>query len=218
MNQILCKFTLQSCTSNRFAVATFAARTTQNLIYATTPHSTMERTYFALWYRLHGRDRYLIWFSEHGPDVDGDHDGVAIAPDGSVPSFRSIAQLRRYAQAHDLAPMSDEKARLHNLDVLARWLRSKSRTRSNHVDCEAFLAAWNLFADLSRSVAGSFNSDRKRTSVIYGKLFWANMNWMAPPGECFIPYWRGREICLMHEVLADGLQLFPKHVRLSRQD
>lgn len=107
----------------------------------------------------------------------------------------------------------------HDLDVLARWLRSKRRTRARHVDCCEFLAAWNLFGDLSRSLGASFDADHNRTGRIYGKLLWgSNLPSMTPPGEKFMPYWPGREVDTMHEVLSDGLALFRANVRLNRED
>ena len=179
----------------------------------------MARMDYALWYRLGNRDRYLIWCSQALDWSGEDRDGVLITPGRVVPCFLSMPALRSYAQKHSAAPMSDEEPLLHDLDILAHWLRSKRRTRARHVDCDAFLAAWNLFGDLSLSLGASFDADKERTRRIYLKLFYGNnLPAVTPPGEWFVPYWSGREMDMMHEVLSHGLALFRASVRLSRED
>lgn len=177
----------------------------------------MERTHFALRYRLGSRDRDLIWFSHLDDRSDEDHDGVFVAPGGSMPCFASLQELRAYAEAQALTPLDDGSHRLHDLDVLACWLHSKRRTRARHVDCPAFLSAWNLFADLSLSLGASFDADHRRTQRVYDKLFWGNnLPALTPPGRFYVPIWPKHEVKLMHQVLADGLTLFRASVRLAR--
>jgi hypothetical protein len=162
----------------------------------------MTQTYYRLWYRLDDADSYLIWFSN-------DVDGVVTQADGTVPSFHNQDALCTYAIARQI--MLDEmEPLLHDLDVVAQWLR---RSFSAEVDCDAFLTAWNLFADLAISVNGDFDRERKRTQHVYEKLFWGNnLPAVTPPGKHYTPLWSDDEVLLMREVLTNGLQLFRKHV------
>jgi hypothetical protein len=160
------------------------------------------RMYYRLWYRLDGADSYLIWYSN-------DHDGVVIDPDGTVPSFHSFTQLYAYAAAHQIEIVKEEPL-LHDLDHLAAWLV----TPFTDIDCDVFLAAWNLFGDISLSVGGHFEPDQQQTQHIYGKLFWGNnLPAMTPPGEHYTPEWTDDEVKLMKDTLSYGLQLFRKVVR-----
>ncbi len=164
----------------------------------------MGRTHFILWYRLDQRDRYLLWYFN-------ERDGVVVDATKHIPVFRAQADLRAYAAAHDL-PIKQEQPILHDLDTVTRWLRRKRPTR---IDCHAFLAAWNLLADVSASVSGTFDPDKASTERIYGKLFWgSNLPALTPPGEHFVPYWSGKERQEMREVLREGLFLFRNHIRL----
>ena|SRR5207249_3055821 len=170
----------------------------------------MERMYFALRYRLDKKDRYLISFTA---DVDNS-DGVAVNADGTIPIFVSKTDLMSYAQTNGFTSTKFEESRLHNLDVIAKWLNMKKMKRSRRVDCMQFLSAWNLFADASKSVGSDFDLDRERTLKIYEKLFWGN-NLMAvtPPGKFYVPIWSAREIEIIHEVMSHGLSMFRHHVK-----
>lgn len=162
----------------------------------------MTQTYYHLWYRLDNADGYLIWFSD-------DVDGAIIQADGTVPSFGNQDALRAYASMHQIT-LDEMEPLLHDLDVVAQWLR---RSFSAEVDCDAFLTAWNLFADLALSVNRNFDSDYKRSKQVYEKLFWGNnLPVVAPTGKHYIPLWSDDEVLLMREVLTNGLRLFRKHV------
>jgi hypothetical protein len=63
----------------------------------------MERTHFTLWYRLHGEDRYLIWFS------GGDRDGVFLDSNGGIPTFPDKDSLHEFARLNNLT-IQQEKA------------------------------------------------------------------------------------------------------------
>jgi hypothetical protein len=162
----------------------------------------MSRTYFRLWYRLDGADGYLIWFSN-------DEDGVVIEPDGSAPAFGDLAALHTYADSQGL-DLCIEEPILHDLDSVAAWLARPVRA----IDCDAFLTAWNLFADLAASTGAGFEPDDERTRQIYDKLFWGNnLPTLTPPGEHYVPRWRAAERRRISEVLGAGLALFRSRVR-----
>ena len=165
---------------------------------------TTSNTYYCLWYRLDGTDGYLIWYSNN-------HDGVVVQLGGTVPSFRSPALLHDYAAAHQIV-IAEEEPMLHDLDCIEAWLCTP--TISSVIDCDAFLAAWNLFGDISVSVNGNFDRDHKKTQNIYDKLFWGNnLPAITPPGKHYTPIWSDEELQVLREVLANGLQLFRQVIR-----
>jgi hypothetical protein len=165
----------------------------------------MSRTYFRLWYRLDGADGYLIWFSN-------EEDGVVVAPNGTAPAFRDLAALQAYADSQHLDLLIEEPI-LHDLDNVAAWL-----ARPVHaIDCDVFLTAWNLFADLAASTGAGFAPDDERTRQIYEKLFWDNnLPSMTPPGERYVPRWSAAERRTLRAVLGSGLALFRGRVRWER--
>jgi hypothetical protein len=175
--------------------------------------ASMKRLHYPLWYRLGNKDRYLIWFNAV---EDGDLDGVVLGTDSKVPIFVSLQALSDYAQAERIVLEQSEPI-LHNLDVVVRWLRIKRSKPEGPtaVDCNAFLAAWNLFADFSRSVGGNFDADKPRTQKIYDKLFWGNnLPSMTPTGKWYVPLWRRREKRIIREVMSQGLQMFRANTKL----
>lgn len=166
----------------------------------------MTQAHYTLRYRLDQRTCYLLWYSNDG-------DGVVVDASGHIPVFSAQADLRAYAVMHALT-ITQEQPILHNLDAVTNWLRRKRPTQP---DCNAFLGAWNLLADVSNSVGGSFDPDKERTVHLYRKLFWgSNLPVMTPPGEHFEPHWSGKEYQEMREVLRGDLSLFRSHTRLRR--
>jgi hypothetical protein len=157
----------------------------------------MTAEYYILWYRLDALDKYLIWYTN-------DEDGVLLR-EGKIPVFNGQARLIEFAAANGINVQAEE-ARLHDLDVIAKWLCCPNGTT---VKCSAFNAAWNLFADVSRSVKGEFDQDQKETNKIYEKLFCGlNLPAVTPEGKEYEPIWTKREVELLCEVLTQGLELF----------
>lgn len=166
----------------------------------------MSPLYFALWYRLNASNRYLIWYTS-------DTDGLVINNRGCIPSFDSLAALYAYAQSCELM-IQDEKPILHDLDYLETWLATAATTT---VDCNHLLAAWNLFADISSSVAGDFDSDKHKTNACYQKLFGGSdtaNDVLRPENEpIFIPQWSKASTEMIHKILSSGLTMFKRMVQ-----
>jgi hypothetical protein len=157
----------------------------------------MNRKYYICWYCLDSQHRFLIWYSN-------DKDGV-LAEHGKVPSFSSQEELFRYALTH-LIDIQAEQPFLHDLDKVARWLDGPS---ADSIDCQAFSAAWNLFADVSSSVGDNFDSDPKLTQKVYDKIFYGlNLPAVTPEDKLYEPVWTIEEVQLIREVLGRGLNLF----------
>ena len=169
----------------------------------------MIRTYYAVRYLLDGKIRFLIWHT--GDEADG----ACLGEDGAVSVFKTLAELVRCAQAHDLSPLELGEQHFHNLDVVRVWLKRK---RPGQINCEAFLNAWNLLGDVSASVDSGFDPDRDRTRNIYHKLFWgSNIPAITPPGKYFTPLWSGAEVLVMRDILGAGLARFRNCVRLRTE-
>lgn len=175
----------------------------------------MKKFYYPSWYRLDNKDRYLIWYSIQ--EGNEDLDGVVLDSNGKIPIFVSLDDLFRYAQAENI-PLEQEEPHLHNLDAVIKWFEVKRSKPEGPtaINCDEFLAAWNLFSDVSRSINGDFDADRDRTRKITTKLFWGN-NWpsVTPEGECYIPLWSRNEKTIIREVLLQGLQMFRNSIRLQ---
>lgn len=162
------------------------------------------RLYYAVRFRLDHEERWLLWHTLD--DAEGNEpDGVAVSQSGTLLVFHSQQSLTTYAHAEELL-LNDEDPAFFNLDVVVHWL---GRKRPVKLDCEAFLNAWNLLADVSASIGGDFDTDKARTQQIYHKLFWgSNISAVTPVGRHFTPVWRGRESRIIREVLREGLAMF----------
>jgi hypothetical protein len=163
----------------------------------------MGRKYYILRYRLDGADSYLIWYTN-------EEDSVFVDEAGIVPSFKDTDTLLKYAVGRGIG-LVPEEPKLHNLDVLERWLREKEE---GLIDPDSFNGAWNLFADMSRSIGGGFDADRELTREIYDKLFWGcNLPVVTPKGKRYDPVWTKRELRAMREVLGSGMEMFRRSVK-----
>lgn len=163
----------------------------------------MSREYYSLWFRLDNLDSYLIWF-----EGENELDGVVVDGNAKVPCFHNNEDLISYAVSSNLSVATDSTI-LHNIDIVSAWLERKNET----VDCKNFLEAWNLFEDVSQSVNGNFDINRRLTLNIYEKLFWGNnIPVVTPDGESYDPIWTKREVKIIREVLAVGLSLFREKI------
>jgi hypothetical protein len=180
------------------------------MTYSAPNDSNGDVGYFALFYQLDAKRRYLIWISEAQDSALVD--SVALDEGGFIPTFEDAAHLRRYADLNHYR-LQDEEPILHDLDWVAAWTKS---TREP-INCENALAAWNLFGDVARSVGGrgvAFESLESRQTTIYNKLFWGNnLPSMTPNGCHYIPDWSADEIALLAEILTTGLDLFMSNSR-----
>ena len=131
-----------------------------------------------------------------------------------MPVFISRAELVDYAESKDFVPVDASDPILLNLDVVAKWIKIKKMKRARQVDCVQFLNAWNLFADLSKSINGNFDSNQDHTQKIYSKLFWGNnLPAITPEGRFYVPLWSRQELEIMHQVLKQGLLMFRQHTK-----
>jgi hypothetical protein len=146
---------------------------------------------------------YFIWFSN-------EKDGVCCEPDGEIAAFNDLESLRKYAEVQNIL-IRDEEAFCLNLDKIEESLKQPLF----EVDCVDFLNAWNLFTDVSVSLKGNFDSERKATEKIYDKLFWGNnLPAVTPEGEFYTPIWSRKELEIIREVLQKGFILFRSSLKI----
>ena len=162
----------------------------------------MPRDYFRCLYRLKGEDRYLIWFSDES-------DGVFADESQRVPTFASSTALEIAFPALVDAELVPETPILHDLDAVeARCLLDGALV----IDCDHFLAAWNLFIDVARSVGDAGATYLASDSALgheYEKLFFGNnLPAMTPPGEHYTPTWTDDELADIGRHMILGIELF----------
>lgn len=166
----------------------------------------MSRDVYKLLYRLDGRERLLLWFSD-------EPDGVITDAEGRVPTFASARDLIEYASLGEHV-VSNEEPRLHDLDAVRAWLADP---RAETVDCDRTLCAWNLFIDVARSMTASneaFLAADAARGAIYRRVFWGcNLPAVTPEGEAFHPSWTREECQELVDLLSLGLDLFARVTR-----
>ena len=163
----------------------------------------MDRQYFLSLYRLDLRDRYLVWYTD-------ETDGYVLDTQRSIPSFQTQEAAVAFANSMGLT-IVEEEPQLQNLDAAEAWIKNK---RFRTVDCVALLEAWNLLADISTSVGGKFDPDKKVTNKIYDKLFYGNnLPPVTPDGRSYHPIWSRKERAIIREVLESGISIFRNVVK-----
>jgi len=163
----------------------------------------MEREYYPCRCRLDKKDFYFIWFS-------GEKDGVFVESDGKIPTFEDLSKLLKYASLQNIS-LKDENANLFDLDKVENSIKQDSF----EVNCIDFLNTWNLFDDVSHSLNGNFDSNRKMTNKIYEKLFWGNnLPVVTPEGKSYEPIWSKKELKIMCEILSKGFSTFRDNLKI----
>ena len=167
----------------------------------------MKPEYYICWYRLDGKDRYLLWFED-------EKDGVFVDSHGFVPAFDSVMKLLGFAEESNIA-VDVENPKCFELDIVQYWLSDRE---SGKIDCNPFLDTWNLLEDLSRSTGGKFDSEKELTKKIYNKIFWGcNLSSVTPEGKSYTPVWTGKELKIIRKVLKFGLEMFREKVKLQSE-
>lgn len=162
--------------------------------------------YFVLWFRLSFSERYTVWCSnDDGPDY-------VLSKGRVVPCFTSKARVEAFAKENGIE-LQREKPIRHNLNRVQLWLHSKK----GRLNCNDFLAAWNLFTDVEASFPDEAARLEKKTSDYireYNKLFYGN-NLKAVRGRHpkYFPAWSSEELEHISEILHMGLFLLRKRFR-----
>ena len=162
----------------------------------------MSRDYYPCRYRFRDAERLLIWFTDN-------LDGVFVDDQFRIPTFPTIEALRTAFPSLVDGRLVLEPPILHDLDSVEARCRS---TQSSAIHCGSFLAAWNLLADVARSVGGRgvtyLESDRTLDPE-YEKLFFgSNLPAITPPGQRYTPLWSDKELNAISRHIMLGLDLF----------
>lgn len=166
------------------------------------PESDNERDFYIIRFRLDGIERFLIWYTD-------ENDGVIIETDGRVPVFGDVEKLLSYASENSIK-FIDTEPTFEDLDVIRDWIEEGAQ---GPIDCNAFLGAWNVFADISQSTGGNFDSDKDFTLNIYNKLFWGcNLPALTPPGKHLTPEWGEVELKTISLVMTEGIEMIRRSV------
>lgn len=158
--------------------------------------------WYAVWYRLGGIDRYLLWWQE----------GVFVTANRRVPVFRSLDHLRTFAEREGIIPRDPDPSPF-DLDRITQWL---DRPEPTTIDCSSFLNVWNLFDNVALGTNSVFPPDEVDWIDAYNRLFYGcNLPAITPPGEHFTPTWDSDDVAIITTVLTNGLALMRDHVFLQ---
>jgi hypothetical protein len=167
-------------------------------------------TAYPVWYRLNGRDTYLLM-------IPGDPDRLMLTDGGRLAVFRNLEEVEEFALSQGLKIDRGDTS-LFDLDRIAVWLNKPNATT---IECSNFLDAWNLFEDVMRTTA----TVPKRTDgiagddVLYNKLFWGiNLPAVTPTGERFNPTWTSDEVNALKSILGTGLEVFRRATILDSDE
>jgi hypothetical protein len=154
--------------------------------------------------RLDNADRYYVWQSrlEFGHE---DEDVVLMEPDGRMRTFSSEEEARAYGESRGAAFFRQTIIPFTNLDQLAAWC---AEPRSETVDPQLFVAAWNLFADAGASAGipnNVYPEPGWELADVAERLYFALNPTKAEEAR---PAFTREELDLLADVLCPGLSEF----------
>ncbi|MDJ1473827.1 hypothetical protein [Xanthocytophaga flava] len=164
----------------------------------------MEKLFFAIWFRLDQKDRYLIW-------IQDETDQVLVETDVLIPVFNSETALANYA-GKKLIEIVNEEPLFCNLDYISNWIIQPD----NSIDCQMFLSTWNLFMDIASAINRSFtgNEKDKLTNKVYDKIFYGNnLPSVTPEGKYYIPVWTKSERQRLMQIMSEGITLLRRNLK-----
>lgn len=162
----------------------------------------MQREYYICNCHFNENDYYFIWFTD-------EEDGVCVNVEKKLLVSRSLEEIKTYANEQKISIKAEEPV-FYDFDKLEETINKKTF----EVNCVDFLNAWNLLDDISLSVEGNFNSERKKTEKIYEKLFWGNnLPIVTPQGKFYKPSWNKKELEIIRKVLLHGIEIFSTNLK-----
>jgi hypothetical protein len=127
---------------------------------------------------------------------------VEQTPSGSILTFADQDAARRYAHSN-LLDLEVEPPIWYDFDAIARWCGTPDVTA---IDCDKFLGAWNLLADLGVGPNSIFRGADRRATPIYDKLFFGNnLPSVTPPDQSYVPAWSDEEVVELTRLFSLGL-------------
>ncbi|MFZ6679766.1 hypothetical protein [Undibacterium sp. Tian12W] len=162
----------------------------------------MNHIYYPCWYRLAGKDAYLLWY-------DSPKNHVVTSAFKKALRFKTIAEIESYTHQHELSLQVNEPL-LFDLDAMTAELTGAITTPTA---CQDMLNAWNLFDDVARSCNQRFDRNQRLSNRIYLKLVWgSNLSALTPPNKEYLPFWTKGQLKIIRKTLRKGLRLFKESV------
>ena len=154
--------------------------------------------YNTISFRLYEENFYCLWFTD-----ESDKDQFLTSYEGVV-SFLNCRELSKFVSEKKLNVAPDKT--FYDVNVAINWIAEND----SNVDCEYFLALWNITTDLAYSVSVDFLGDSasELTRQIYDKLFWGNnLPAIRCDGEIFTPQWSPEEIHEIQMIVSDSIDI-----------
>jgi len=162
--------------------------------------------YYTLWYRLNYQSHYAIWCS------DNDGGNYLVSKEDIILYFLSKTELKTYAKTNNIK-IEKEIPILHNLDKVRIWLHNIK----SEINCSNFLAAWNLFDDITSSVTVSKKMDKLINHSyyeIYNKLYsGSNIMVSRKSNRRYYPEWDVSEKQIIKKIMQGGFKLVKGKLR-----
>ncbi|WP_262105729.1 hypothetical protein [Arthrobacter sp. Marseille-P9274] len=160
------------------------------------------------WVQFQGRSLGIVCQNDNGTEeANEDTDGVLVT-NGRIVSVRTPEEFSTVAIDHGL-DLEDDELESQNLDGLEELLELPM---SDDI-CAQLLNAWNLFADIARSVDATLDDRGPVASKCYDKLFFGNnLESVTPAGEHYSPSFNESERRTMQEILDRGRTILATHL------
>ena len=127
------------------------------------------RLSYPVWVRFNGCDRALIWQTDDGTQVTEEDIDAVLVLDGRIVTAFTTEDLTTVAARHGLE-LKDSDGAVQVLDDVEELLEllASEEIRAQVLD------AWNLFADIARSVSATLDDTGEAWQQCYDKLFFGN--------------------------------------------
>jgi len=127
------------------------------------------RLSYPVWVRFNGCDRALIWQPDDGTQVTEEDIDAVLVLDGRIVTAFTTEDLTTVAARHGLE-LKDSDGAVQVLDDVEELLEllASEEIRAQVLD------AWNLFADIARSVSATLDDTGEAWQQCYDKLFFGN--------------------------------------------
>lgn len=162
------------------------------------------------WIQFQGHRLGLVWQTDDEAGDEGDSDGVLLHK-SQIVWARTQEDFLELARQSNITLEAGNEA-TQNLDGIEELLQLPASEDT----CTHLLNAWNLLADIARSVNASLDDRGPEADKCYDKLFYGtNLPSITPPGEDYSPHFDDYEQRVITEILDRGRAILTS--RLGRR-
>ena len=166
------------------------------------------RLSYPVWVRFNGCDRALIWQTDDSTQVTDEDTDAVLVLDGRIVTAFTTEDLTTVAARHGLE-LKDSDGAVQVLDDVEELLELPA----SEAICAQVLDAWNLFADIARSVSATLDDTGEAWQQCYDKLFFGNnLPSVTPAGEEYRPCFTVEEQRLIRDVFIRGRAILATHL------